>query len=451
MVIPTALRSNYIKKLNNLNVNKLFLKNASTTRIFVNKRENEIEPKNKIGEKSEAIFKREDKYGAHNYHPLPVAIEKAKGVHMWDVEGNRYFDFLSAYSAVNQGHCHPRIIETLKKQADIMTLSSRAFYNNVLGEFEEFLSKLLGFDKVLPMNTGVEAGETSIKLARKWGYTVKGIPNNEAVVVFAAENFWGRTLAAVSSSTDPSCYGGFGPYMPNFKVIPYNDLNALEEVCKNFNVCAFMVEPIQGEAGVIVPNDGYYRGIREICTKNNVLWIADEIQTGLARTGKRLCVDYEDVKPDILVLGKALSGGVMPVSAVLARDEVMLSIKPGEHGSTYGGNPLGCKVAITALKVIEEEKLAENAFKMGNYFRDELRKKLPKELVTDIRGRGLLNAIEIHKQFDAWEFCLRMRDNGLLAKPTHGDKIRFAPPLVITKDQMDEAIDIIHKTAINFV
>lgn len=404
-----------------------------------------------FGVKSEAIFKREDKYGAHNYHPLPVAIEKAKGVHMWDVEGNRYFDFLSAYSAVNQGHCHPRIIETLKKQADIMTLSSRAFYNNVLGEFEEFLSKLLGFDKVLPMNTGVEAGETSIKLARKWGYTVKGIPNNEAVVVFAAENFWGRTLAAVSSSTDPSCYGGFGPYMPNFKVIPYNDLNALEEVCKNFNVCAFMVEPIQGEAGVIVPNDGYYRGIREICTKNNVLWIADEIQTGLARTGKRLCVDYEDVKPDILVLGKALSGGVMPVSAVLARDEVMLSIKPGEHGSTYGGNPLGCKVAITALKVIEEEKLAENAFKMGNYFRDELRKKLPKELVTDIRGRGLLNAIEIHKQFDAWEFCLRMRDNGLLAKPTHGDKIRFAPPLVITKDQMDEAIDIIHKTAINFV
>jgi ornithine--oxo-acid transaminase len=451
MSAPIVLRNVYNKKFANLNIRKLLVQNASTN-SSAKKSTNKLHtPKNKLGEKSEFVFKREEKYGAHNYHPLPVAIARAKGVNMWDVEGNKYYDFLSAYSAVNQGHCHPRILETLKQQAEIMTLSSRAFYNNVLGEFEEYLSKLLGFDKVLPMNTGVEAGETAIKLSRKWGYTVKGIPDNQAVVVFASENFWGRTLAAVSSSTDPSCYGGFGPYMPNFKVIPYNDLNALEEICKDFNVCAFMVEPIQGEAGVKVPSDGYYKGIRDICTKNNVLWIADEIQTGLARTGKRLCVDYENVKPDILVLGKALSGGVMPVSAVLARDEVMLSIKPGEHGSTYGGNPLGCKVAITSLKVIEEEKLADNAFKMGNYFRDELRKKLPKELVTDVRGRGLLNAIEINKDYDAWEFCLRLRDNGLLAKPTHGDKIRFAPPLVINQEQMEEAIDIIHKTAANFV
>lgn len=351
----------------------------------------------KVGAKSEAIFKREDKYGAHNYHPIPVAIERAKGIYMWDVEGNKYFDFLSAYSAVNQGHCHPKIVSVMQKQAEKLTLSSRAFYNNVLGEFEEHLSKLFGYDKVLPMNTGVEGGETSIKLARKWAYNVKGVPKNQAVVLFAAENFWGRTLSAVSSSTDPSCYEGFGPFMPNFKVIPYNDLKALEEACKDFNVCAFMVEPIQGEAGVIVPSDGYYKGIREICTKQNVLWIADEIQTGLARTGKRLCVDYENVKPDILILGKALSGGLMPVSAVLARDEVMLCIKPGEHGSTYGGNPLGCKVAIAALNVLEEENLAENAFNMGQMFRSELKKRLPKDLVTDIRGRGLLNAVEINQ------------------------------------------------------
>lgn len=426
-------------------------RNASTTKIISNLAENKNQVKKKfLGERSDFIFKREDRYGAHNYHPLPVAIDRAYGVHMWDIEGNRYYDFLSAYSAVNQGHCHPRIIATLREQALKMTLTSRAFYNSVLGEFEEYLATLLGFDKVLPMNTGVEAGETSIKLARKWGYTVKGIPKNEAVVIFAAENFWGRTLAAVSSSTDPSCYEDFGPFMPGFKIIPYNDLNALEEACKNFNVCAFMVEPIQGEAGVVVPTDGYYTGIRDICTRNNVLWIADEIQTGLARTGKRLCVDYENVKPDILVLGKALSGGVMPVSAVLANDQVMLAIKPGQHGSTYGGNPLGCKIAITALKVIEEENLAHNAFNMGNLFRSELIKRLPKEIVTKIRGKGLLNAIEIDKKFDAWEFCLRLRDNGLLAKPTHGDKIRFAPPLVITKDQIEESVEIIEKTAKSF-
>jgi ornithine--oxo-acid transaminase len=350
-----------------------------------------------IGAKSKRIFERELKYGAHNYHPLPIAIERAQGIHMWDVEGNRFFDFLSAYSAMNQGHCHPRLVATMREQAGKVTLTSRAFYNNVLGEFAQYITQLLGYDKVLAMNTGVEAGETSIKLARKWGYTVKGIEENKAVVLYAAENFWGRTLAAVSSSTDPSCYSGFGPFMPNFKIVPYNDLKALEEACKDFNVCAFMVEPIQGEAGVVVPDDGYLRGVRDICTKSNVLWIADEVQTGLGRTGKRLCVDHENVKPDILVLGKALSGGMMPVSACLARDEIILCIKPGEHGSTFGGNPLGCKIAIEALKIIEEEQLAENAQQMGEYFRSELAKKLPKEIVTTVRGRGLLNAIVINK------------------------------------------------------
>lgn len=370
---------------------------------------------------------------------------------MWDMEGNRYYDFLSAYSAVNQGHCHPRIIAALQKQANTLTLSSRAFYNDCLGEFEEHVTRLFGFDKLMPMNTGVEAGETAVKMARKWGYDVKGIEDEKAVVVFAAENFWGRTLSAVSSSTDASCYTGFGPFMPNFECIPYNDLNALENVCQNKNVAAFMVEPIQGEAGVKVPHNGYYEGIRDICTRNNVLWIADEIQTGLARTGKRLCVDHENVKPDLLVLGKALSGGVMPVSAVLSSDEVMMCIKPGQHGSTFGGNPLGCKVAIEALKVMEEENLAENAAKQGVYFRDELRKRLPQEMVTEVRGRGLLNAVEINSKYDAWEFCLKLRDNGVLAKPTHGDKIRFAPPLVINDEQMEEAVHIIAKTAAQFV
>lgn len=404
----------------------------------------------KVGSQSETIFQREDKYGAHNYHPIPVAISKAKGVFMWDVEGNRYFDYLSAYSAVNQGHCHPKITQALKDQAEILTLTSRAFYNNVLGEYEEYITKLFGYDKVLPMNTGVEAGETAVKLARKWGYNVKKIPNNQAVVLFAKDNFWGRTLGAVSSSNDPSCYEGFGPYMPNFNLVPYNDLNALDQACRDFNVCAFMVEPIQGEAGVNVPDDGYLKGVREICTKHNVLFIADEIQTGLARTGKRLACDHENVRPDILVLGKALSGGTLPVSAVLCDDEIMLTIKPGEHGSTYGGNPLGCRIAITALQVLEEEKLAENAQNMGELLRSELRKRMPKELVKLVRGKGLLNAIIIDERYDAWEFCLRLRDNGLLAKPTHGDKIRFAPPLCITKDQMLESISIIEKTAISF-
>lgn len=438
-------------RLFNKNLNILFnagnsLKSTSTRSISTSK----FHQINKIGEKSEAIFKREDKFGAHNYHPLPVAIERGKGIYMWDVEGNKYFDYLSGYSAMNQGHCHPRIIEALRNQAQTLTLTSRAFYNNVLGEFEEYITNLFGFDKVLPMNTGVEAGETAIKLARKWAYNVKKVPTDKATVVFAGENFWGRTLAACSSSTDPSCYEGFGPFMPGFKIIPYNDLKALEEVCKDPNVCAFMVEPIQGEAGVKVPDDGYYTGIRKICSDNNVLWIADEIQTGLGRTGKRLCIDYENAKPDMLVLGKALSGGVLPVSAVLANDEVMLTIKPGEHGSTYGGNPLGCKVAIEAVKVIEEEGLTENAFKMGNLLRNELEKNLPKDIVHTIRGRGLLNAIEITEKYDAWEVCLRLRDNGLLAKPTHGDKIRFAPPLIINEEQILESVDIISKTIKSF-
>ncbi|CAH1258157.1 ornithine aminotransferase, mitochondrial-like [Branchiostoma lanceolatum] len=405
----------------------------------------------RYGAKSEDIFKREDQYGAHNYHPLPVALSKAKGVFVWDVEGKRYYDFLSAYSAVNQGHCHPKIIQALKDQSDKLTLTSRAFYNDALGEYEEYVTKLFGYDKVLPMNTGVEGGETACKLARKWAYTVKGVPDNQAKVVFANGNFWGRTLAAISSSTDPDSFAGFGPYMPGFDLIPYNDLGALEKAVSDPNVCAFMVEPIQGEAGVIVPHEGYLRGVRELCTKHNVLWIADEVQTGLCRTGRRLCVDHENVRPDLVVLGKALSGGVLPVSCVLADDEVMLTIKPGEHGSTYGGNPLACKVAIAALEVLEEENLSERSEHLGQILRAEL-SKLPSDIVTLVRGKGLLNAIVIKDtpEFDAWKVCLRLRDNGLLAKPTHGDIIRFAPPLVITEDQLKECIGIISDTIISF-
>jgi len=370
-------------------------------------------------------------------------------VFVWDIEGNRYFDFLSAYSAVNQGHCHPRIINALKEQAEHLTLTSRAFYSDVLGEFEEFITGMFGFDKVLPMNTGVEGGETACKLARKWGYNVKGIPENQAKHVFAGGNFWGRTMAAISSSTDVDSYGGFGPYMPGYEIVPYNDLQALDEITQDPNVCSFMVEPIQGEAGVVVPDPGYLKSVQNICSKNNVLFIADEVQTGLARTGKMLCVHHDDARPDIIILGKALSGGVYPVSAVLADDEVMLQIKPGEHGSTYGGNPLGAKVAIEALKVLEEEKLSENAEYMGQILRREL-STLPKEVVSIVRGKGLLNAIVINPRFDAWKVCLQLKENGLLAKPTHGDKIRFAPPLVITEDQILECCDIIKKTILSF-
>ncbi|XP_071089528.1 ornithine aminotransferase, mitochondrial-like [Haliotis cracherodii] len=403
----------------------------------------------KIGPKSQAIFEKESKYGAHNYGPLPVAFSRGEGVFVWDVEGNKYYDFLSAYSAVNQGHCHPKIVKALKDQADILTLSSRAFYNDCLGEYEEFITKLFKYDKVLPMNTGVEGGETACKLARKWAYLVKGVPNNQARIIFAAGNFWGRTLAAVSSSTDPDCYNGYGPYMPGLSIVNYDDISALEKELQDPNVCAYMMEPIQGEAGVVVPQEGYLRKVRELCTKYNVLWIADEVQTGLARTGKRLAVDHENVRPDIVILGKALSGGVLPVSAILADDEVMLTIKPGEHGSTFGGNPLACKVAIAALQVLEEEKLADNAEKLGKILRSELGK-LPKDVVSIVRGKGLLNAIVINKKWDAWNVCVKLRDNGLLAKPTHGDIIRFAPPLTITESQLHECIEIITKTVLSF-
>ncbi|KAJ8404801.1 hypothetical protein AAFF_G00331880 [Aldrovandia affinis] len=400
---------------------------------------------------SEEVYAREERYGAHNYHPLPVALERAQGLHMWDVEGKRYYDFLSAYSAVNQGHCHPKIIAALNNQASKLTLTSRAFYNDVLGEYEELVTTLFGYHKVLPMNTGVEAGETACKLARKWAYKVKHVPENKARIIFANGNFWGRTMAAISSSTDPSSYEGFGPFMPGFDLVPYNNLPALEQVLQNPNVAAFMMEPIQGEAGVVVPDPGYLTGVRELCTKHNVLFIADEVQTGLARTGRRLAVDHEAVRPDLVMLGKALSGGVYPVSAVLCDDEVMLTIKPGEHGSTYGGNPLGCRVAIAALEVLEDEKLAENAERMGQLLRTEL-EKLPSEVVTTVRGKGLLNAIVIKetKDYNAWKVCLRLRDNGLLAKPTHGDIIRLAPPLIIKEEEVRECVDIIQKTILSF-
>ncbi|CAB1416693.1 unnamed protein product [Pleuronectes platessa] len=400
---------------------------------------------------SAAAASTRDKHGAHNYHPLPVALERGEGVHVWDVEGNRYYDFLSAYSAVNQGHCHPKIIAALNAQASKLTLTSRAFYNDVLGAYEEYITNMFGYDKVLPMNTGVEGGETACKLARKWAYNVKGVPKNKAKIIFADGNFWGRTMAAISSSTDPSSYEGFGPYMPGFELIPFNDIPALEKAFQDPHVAAFMVEPIQGEAGVVVPDQGYLTKVRELCTKYNVLWIADEVQTGLARTGRRLAVDHEEVRPDLVILGKALSGGVYPVSAVLCDDEVMLTIKPGEHGSTYGGNPVACQVAIAALEVMEEEKLAENSQKMGELLRSELRK-LPRDVVTEVRGKGLLNAIVIKetKDYDAWKVCLRLRDNGLLAKPTHGDIIRFAPPLVIKEHELQECVEVIQKTILSF-
>jgi ornithine--oxo-acid transaminase len=388
----------------------------------------------------------EDQFGAHNYHPVPVVLEKGEGVFLYDVDGKRYFDFLSGYSAVNQGHCHPAIIKALTDQAQKLTLTSRAFYNNLLGEYEKYITEYFGYDKVLPMNTGVEGGETAIKLARRWGYAVKGIPENQAKVIFAQGNFWGRTLAAISSSTDPSSYNGFGPFMPGFGLIPYNDLAALETALQDPNVAAYMVEPIQGEAGVVIPADGYLKGVRDLCTKYNVLFIADEIQTGLARTGTLLACDHENVRPDILILGKALSGGTIPVAAVLADDIIMLQIKPGEHGSTYGGNPLACAVAMKALEVIKSENMVENSYKMGEILRTELAK-LNSPFIASIRGRGLLNAIVIkHDNPEAaWDLCLYLKELGILAKPTHGDKIRFAPPLIITEAQIKEAVQLIGK------
>lgn len=397
-----------------------------------------------LSEKTQYYLDLESKYGAHNYHPLPVVLSKGSGVFLWDVDGNRYYDFLSGYSAVNQGHCHPKIIQALIDQAQDLTLTSRAFHNNLLGEYEQYITQLFGYDKVLPMNTGVEGGETAIKLARRWAYVKKGVAENKARIVFAENNFWGRTLAAISSSTDPSSYHQFGPFMPGFDLVPYNDLAALEKALQHPDVAAFMVEPIQGEAGVVVPDEGYLTSVRELCTRYNVLFIADEIQTGLARTGKMLACDHENVRPDILILGKALSGGVLPVSAVLADDFIMNNIHPGEHGSTYGGNPLACKVAMAALQVLVEEKLADRAEEMGALLRMELAK-LDSPYIGTIRGKGLLNAIVIkHSNPDAaWQLCLLLKDAGLLAKPTHGDKIRFAPPLIITKEQLLECVGII--------
>jgi ornithine--oxo-acid transaminase len=390
----------------------------------------------------------ENRYGAHNYHPIPVVLSKGKGTRVWDVDGKEYLDFLSAYSAVNQGHCHPHIINALKEQAERLTLTSRAFYNDQLGPYEEYITQLMGYDKVLPMNTGVEGGETAIKLAKKWGYEVKGIAENKAKIIFAENNFWGRTQAAISSSTDPSSYAGFGPYMPGYHIIPYNDLTALEAAVSDVEVAAFMVEPIQGEAGVIIPDDGYLKGVREICSRHNVLFIADEVQTGLCRTGKMLCVDHEEVKPDILILGKALSGGVMPISAVLADDEVMLCIKPGQHGSTFGGNPLAAAVAKASLEVLVNERLFDNAEKMGRLFRQSL-SSINHPLIREVRGRGLMNAMVINDSPEsetAWKLCLKMAENGLLAKPTHGNIIRLAPPLVITEEEVMKSVEIISKS-----
>jgi ornithine--oxo-acid transaminase len=386
----------------------------------------------------------ENTYGAHNYHPIPVVLERGEGVYLYDVDGKKYFDFLSGYSAVNQGHCHPAIIKSLQEQASKLTLTSRAFHNNLLGQYEKYITEYFGYDKVLPMNTGVEGGETAIKLARRWGYAVKGIPENQAKILFAEGNFWGRTLAAISSSTDPSSYKGFGPFMPGFGIVPYNDLIALEKAFADNAVAAFMVEPIQGEAGVVLPDEGYLKGVRDLCTEYNVLFIADEIQTGLARTGKMLACDHENVRPDILILGKALSGGTLPISAVLADDIIMLQIKPGEHGSTYGGNPLASAVAMKALEVLKSEKMAENAETMGALLRSEITK-LNSPLIKLVRGKGLLNAIVINHSDPevSWELCLHLKELGLLAKPTHGDKIRFAPPLIINEAQIKEAVSII--------
>ncbi len=405
--------------------------------------------------KTTALIEKESRYGAHNYHPLPVVLEKGEGVFVWDVEGKRYFDFLSAYSAVNQGHCHPAIIAALKKQAEQLTLTSRAFHSDKLGDFEQFICELFGFDKALPMNSGVEAVETAMKLCRKWAYQVKGVEENQAKILFATGNFHGRTLSVISASNDPSSRTGFGPYMSGIGMVTYNDLNSLEAALEaDPNIAGFIFEPIQGEAGVVVPDDTYLKGAQALCKKHNVLFVADEIQTGIARTGKMLAIDHLGIRPDILILGKALSGGVLPVSAVLADDEIMLTIKPGEHGSTFGGNPLACAVAKAALQVILDENLADNADRLGEQFRQGLREIADRNpLIQLVRGKGLLNAIVIDSEEDsslAWEICLRFRDNGLLAKPTHGNKIRLAPPLVITETQIQESLAIIEKSLADF-
>lgn len=400
---------------------------------------------------SKLAMELENKYGAHNYHPLPVVLAKGKGAFVWDVEGKKYFDFLSAYSAVNQGHCHPKIVDAMVDQARTLTLTSRAFYNDQLGPYEKFVTEYFGYDKVLPMNTGAEADETALKLARKWAYLKKGIPADQAKIIVCENNFHGRTITIVSMSTDPDARKDFGPFTPGFATIPYNDLDALAKELEDPNVAAFLVEPIQGEAGVYVPDEGYLKKSYDMCKAKNVLYIADEVQTGIARTGKLLACDHENVHPDILILGKALSGGVFPVSAVLCNDEIMLCIKPGEHGSTFGGNPIAGRVAVAALTVVKEEKLAENAERLGKLFRDELRK-IKSDMIELVRGKGLLNAIIIKPKNgkEAWDVCLKMADNGLLAKPTHGHIIRFAPPLIITEAQIMEAVEIIRKSILSF-
>lgn len=397
-----------------------------------------------INTKTQSFLDLEDKYGAHNYHPLPVVLNKGRGVFLWDVEDKRYYDFLSGYSAVNQGHCHPKIIEAFLAQAQKLTLTSRAFHNDALGEFAEYITQYFGYDRVLPMNTGVEAVETGMKLARRWGYEVKGVTPGKAKIITCSQNFHGRTISVISFSTDNDSRRNFGPFNPGFEIIPYNDLEALKKAVQDPDVVAFMVEPIQGEAGVVVPDEGYLANAATVCKEAKVLFIADEIQTGLARTGRMLACDHEEVRPDILLLGKALSGGTMPVSAVLADDEIMLTIKPGDHGSTYGGNPLACRVAIASLQVLKDERMAENAAVQGAYLRSRL-VGLNSKYISTVRGKGLLNAIVIeHDDKEAaWNVCMAMKDHGLLAKPTHGDRIRFAPPLVITKEQIDECIDII--------
>ncbi len=401
--------------------------------------------------KSHDYIEREEKYGAHNYHPLPVVLDRGEGPFVWDVEGKRYYDFLSAYSAVNQGHCHPKIIGALTEQAAKLTLTSRAFFNSVLGEYEEYVTKYFGYDKVLPMNTGAEGDETALKLCRKWAYLVKGIKENQAKIIVCEGNFHGRTITIVSMSTDPDARKDYGPFTPGFITIPYNDLPALEKALADPDVAGFLVEPIQGEAGVFVPDEGFIKKAYDLCKKHNVLFIADEVQTGIARTGKLLACDHEGVRPDILILGKALSGGVLPVSAVLADDEIMLTIKPGEHGSTFGGNPLACKVGIAALEVIKEEKLAEKAEKLGKIFRDEMRA-VKSDMIELVRGKGLLNAIVIRPKNgkEAWDVCVAMKELGVLAKPTHGHIIRFAPPLVITEEQLRDAISLIKKAILQF-
>ena len=394
---------------------------------------------------------REAQYGAHNYHPLPVVLEKGEGIYVWDVNGKRYFDFLSAYSAVNQGHCHPKIVEAMTEQAKKLALTSRAFYNNVLGEWEEYITKYFGYDKVLPMNSGAEADETALKLCRRWGYDVKGIPADQAKIIVCDNNFHGRTITIVTLSNDPSSYAGFGPFTPGFVRIPYDDIPALEEALKDPNVAGFLLEPIQGEAGVYVPHEGYLKKAYDLCKAHNVLFMADEVQTGIARTGRMLACDHEGVRPDILILGKAISGGLMPVSCVLADDEIMLTIKPGEHGSTYGGNPIAAKVSMAALQVIKDEKLEENAERLGKIFRERM-EAIKSDMVEIVRGKGLLNAVVITPKNGktAWDVCLKLRDNGLLAKPTHEHIIRFAPPLVINEEQLIEAIGIIEKTLKEF-